>query len=131
MKLTTITVFFAILSCLAIWHTLLRLKREHIGLRFALVWIIMWVVIGITSLFPSLLDYFSALAMMQSRMFFLLVVSIFVLFALVFFLMSNLEVTKRNQAKIIQTLAITNYKLDELARSETASSPKPQGDEQA
>ena len=114
MKVTTITLLFFTVSCVAITRIVLDIKREAIGFRSSLVWIALWVGIGIFSLFPSALNYAMRLAQMQNRMFFILVVAVFILFALVFNLTSRLDKMERNIAELVQQLAMVNYKLENI-----------------
>jgi hypothetical protein len=45
---------------------------------------------------------------MESRMFFLLVVAVFILFALLFNLVSRMDTMERNIAKIVREIALIN-----------------------
>jgi len=58
------------------------------------------------------------LAQMKSRMFFILVAAVFILFALVFNLTSKLDRMERNIAKIIQELAILDHRLGNTQKDE-------------
>jgi hypothetical protein len=100
--------------CRTIW----RVKRETIGIRSATVWLIMWGGIGFFSLFPGLLNAAMRVAQMENRMFFILILSIFILFALSFGLSSRLEKMQRDLAKVIQELAMLNYKLENRNKDE-------------
>jgi hypothetical protein len=97
MKITTLTVLFLFLSCLAIWRIALNLKRESIGIRSALIWIALWLSIGVFAIFPNLLNTAMRLAQMESRIFFILVLAVFILFALVFNLVSRMDTMQRNR----------------------------------
>lgn len=116
MKITTTTIIFLGVSCFQIGWTLLQLKKEIIGIRSGLVWIIIWVAIGFGSIFPSTVDIFMKFAMMENRMFFILILSVFVLFAIVFNTVSKVERNERNTAKIVQEIALIRYQLEEKAK---------------
>ena len=110
MKITTITILFALIAIIETWRTFYRLKKDLIGLRSALVWVLMWLAIFVFSLFPQLLDQLMRVAQMQNRMFFLLVIAVFILYALVFNLTSRLDNMRRDLSKAIQALSLLGYK---------------------
>jgi hypothetical protein len=118
MKITPITLFLMFFSVSMIILILSRMKRETIGLRSSLVWILLWSSIGFFSLFPDLLNWATRLAQMEFRIFFVLLVAIFVLFALVFNLSTKLDQMQRNWEKLVQELALTNYKIDKNKEKE-------------
>ncbi len=111
MKITSITIFFAIVSLLLICFTLSSLKKEKMGIRSGFVWIIMWLSIGFFSLFPSLLDKAMQLAQMENRMFFILLIAIFILFSLVFNMATRIDKMERNIARLVQTITIKEYEI--------------------
>ncbi len=111
MKLTTITVLFALVAFFEIWRAVIRVRRETMGIRSALVWVFMWSCIGVFSFFPDLLDAAMRLAQMEKRMFFILILAVFVLFAFVFNLVSRMDRLERNMSRLIQEIAMLNYKL--------------------
>ncbi len=115
MKITTITIIFALVAVAEIVRTVIRVKREAIGIRSALVWLLMWAGIGFFSLFPGLLNAAMHLAQMENRMFFIMVVSLFILFAIIFNLNSRLDKIQRNVSKLVQEIAILNYKVEDLS----------------
>ena len=112
MKITTLTILFFVVSCFAVWRILLNLKRESIGIRSALIWIIVWLSIGVFGIFPNLLNYAMRAAQMESRIFFILVIAVFILFALVFNLVSRIDTMQRNLSKLVQEISFINAKLD-------------------
>ena len=116
MKITTLTVLFLLLSCLAIWRIVLNLKRESIGIRSALIWIVLWLSIGVFAIFPDLLNSAMRLAQMESRIFFILVMAVFILFALVFDLVSRMDTMQRNMSKLVQEIALINSKIEEPSK---------------
>jgi hypothetical protein len=120
MKITTVTLLFVLFSIFEICRTVWSVKKETIGIRSAAIWLIMWASIGFFSLFPGLLNAAMRAAQMESRMFFITIISIFVLFALNFGLSSRLEKLQRDIAKAMQEIAMLNYKID----SEKQRKPK-------
>jgi len=112
MKITSITLLFTLFSVVAIIYTLISLKRDTIGIRSALIWLLLWTGIGFFSLFPSLIDTIMRLAQMEVRMFFILTMAVFILFALIFNMGSKMEKMQRTSARLIQEIAILKNKLE-------------------
>lgn len=112
MKITSISLLFSFLSLSAIVYTLNNLKKESMGIRSAIVWLLLWIAIGFFILFPSLLDSAMRLAQMENRMFFILIVAVFILFALVFNLSSKIDKLQRSLGKLVQEIAIMNYRME-------------------
>ena len=111
-KITSITILFAAVSTISVWYTILRIRRDTIGIRSALIWISMWLGIGFFSMFPHLLNPLMRLTQMQNRMFFILIAAVFMLFALVFNLSSKLEKMQRTSSRLIQEMALLRYTID-------------------
>ena len=88
------------------------MRREVTGLRSGLTWISLWIGIGFFSLFPGLLNSAMRLAQMENRMFFILLLAVFILFAIVFNLSSRLEKMQKNFAKIVRETSLINYKIE-------------------
>lgn len=118
MKITHMTLFLAFFSVSMIVFILSRIKRETMGLRSSLIWILLWFSVGFFSLFPKLLNWMTRLAQMELRIFFVLLIAVFVLFALVFNLSTKLDQMQRNWEKLVQELALTNYKIDKIKKNE-------------
>ncbi len=112
MKITSITLIFTLLSVLAIFYTLKSLKKDLMGIRSALVWLFLWIGIGFFSLFPSRLNSIMHFAQMEVRMFFILVVAVFILFALNFNLNSKMEKMQRTSSRLVQELAIIKAQIE-------------------
>ena len=111
--LTTITILFVAIAVFELCRTLYRLKKDSIGIRSALVWTIMWLAILVFSIFPSLLDNLMYVAQMQNRIFFLLIVAVFILYAIVFNLSTRLDEMRRDLSKTVQRLGLLDYKADD------------------
>jgi len=118
MKITSISIIFFIIACFSMWRTIVKIKKETIGMRSGILWIVMWAGVGFFSLFPELLDIAVRLAQMKIRIVFILLVTVFILFALVFDYASRMDSMQRNIVKLAREIAIINYKLEkeELAK---------------
>ncbi len=128
MKTSTYSIFFAVLSIIAIYLILTRLKKDNMGIRSALIWMILWFGIGFFSLFPELLNMAMRFAQMENRMFFILVSAVFILFALVFNLNARMDKMQRDIARLVQELSILNYKIDAGATNKPANRKEEAGE---
>ena len=117
MKITSVTIIFFLFSCLVIWWIVRKFKKERVSIRYTILWIAIWAIIGIASIFPSGIDYFMKLAQMENRMFFILVIAAFILFDLVFVLNSKIEKMQRDNIKTLQEMAILKYIIKNCRRS--------------
>jgi len=122
MKITTFTVFLFAVSMLGAWRTLNKFQKELIGIRATMMWTGMWLIIGIGAIFPSIMGYFSKLAMMQNRMFFIMLVALLALFAMVFSLHSEKDALNRKLARLVQQVAMLEYKIKKGDNAEDSSS---------
>ncbi|HDQ41911.1 MAG TPA: DUF2304 domain-containing protein [Desulfonatronum sp.] len=111
MKITLVTVAFFLLSMAAIWHTVQQLRRDQVGIRYAVMWISMWLVIGVTSLFPDLLNILAQAAGMH-RIFFIIIITLFLLIALIFNLMSRINTLEVRQARLVRALSLLQHRID-------------------
>ncbi len=84
------------------------------GIRSAIVWLLLWASIGFFSLFPNLLDPLMQLAMMKNRMFFILVVAIVIIYTLIFNLSSQMDKVRRTSARLIQEVSLLKHQLENL-----------------
>lgn len=112
MKLTSVTLFFAVFSLCMIFNIARRVKQERTGIRSALVWFILWGAIGFFSLFPGLLNWATRFAQMESRIIFILLLAVFVLFAFMFSVTTRLDRQQRNIEKLVQEIALANFRID-------------------
>jgi len=113
MKITIIAVMFFIFSCIAICRTIINLKKEKIGYRSGLIWITIWGGICFFSVFPNFLNIAMELVKMNSRMFFVLIMAVFILYAVVFNQASYIDNMNRNIRKLAREIAILNFKIEE------------------
>jgi hypothetical protein len=112
MKITSVTLFFAVFALGMIFNIALRVKQERTGIRSALIWFFLWVFIGFFSLFPELLNWATRFAQMESRIIFVLLLAVFVLFAFMFSVTTRLDRMQRNIEKLVQEIALTNFKVE-------------------
>lgn len=116
MKITTASILFALVALVQVVRIVLQVRQDRLGIRSGLIWVLMWGGVGIGSLFPSIMDLLMRFAMMENRMFFILIIAVFVLFALVFDLVSRIEKSERNIAKLVQEIALLRFRLEEAKK---------------
>lgn len=119
MKITIIRMLVFLASCLSIWFTLRKYRENALGFRSTLVWVILFFAIAVSSIFPEVPDSVSPVVGMKNRMFFVLLVGILVLYALLFNVTSRLDKIERSMRKLVQDRA-----LDRLT-SESAKNEDP------
>ncbi len=122
MKITPVTLFLVFFSVSMILLVLSRIKKDAIGLRSALVWILIMAGIGVFSLFPGLLDWAIRFSRMKERMIFVLLTAVFILLAFIFNLSTRHDRMQRDLSKIIQELALINYRLEKKEKKKTDGS---------
>lgn len=113
MKLTSITLLFAVFSLGMMYLIALRVKQERTGIRSAVVWFSLWFSIGFFSLFPELLNWAARFAQMESRIIFVLLFAVFVLFAFMFSVTTRLDRQQRQIEKLVQEIALANFALEQ------------------
>ncbi|MGQ9655310.1 MAG: DUF2304 domain-containing protein [Thermodesulfobacteriota bacterium] len=116
MKITTASIVFSLVAFVQVLRIVYQVRQDRLGIRSGLIWVLMWGGGGIGSLFPSTMDVLMRFAMMENRMFFILIIAVFVLFALVFDLVSRIEKSERNIAKLVQEIALLRFRLDEAKK---------------
>jgi len=119
MKITAITILFSIVSCIAIYRTIKNLKNEKVGYRSGLLWIAIWGGILIFGIFPDYLNIAMKLVKMNNRMIFILIIAVFILYAIVFNQASHIDNMNRNIRKLVREIAILNYQLLEKNKDES------------
>ena len=117
MKITAFTIFLFMVSFFSIWRILVGLKRDTIGIRSAVIWIVVWFGISFFSIFPQVAEVVMKLTPMKNRMFFILLLGVLVLFALLFHLDSRLDVIRREIAKLTRNLAILDFEVRNIKES--------------
>jgi hypothetical protein len=126
MKFSSITILFFVVSCFSIWRILLRIKRETIGIRSGVIWILLWAGIGLFSIFPELLNTAMRMAQMKNRMFFILVLAVFILFALLSNLASRMDNIQRSIRKMAREIARIDFAMQSKDKSDNKEEDQPQ-----
>jgi len=106
MRITVIRMLVFLASCVSIWFTLRKFKENTLGFRSMLVWVILFFAIAVSSIFPEVPDSVSPIMGMKNRMFFVLLVGMLVLYALLFNVTSRLDKIERNIRKLVQDRAL-------------------------
>jgi hypothetical protein len=131
MKITAFTVIICVFASIGLFRVLQRVARDGMALRSALVWIVTWLCLAVFSIFPDLLNEMVAAAGMENRLFFVLIIAVMALGALVFNLTSRIDRMHRDVGLVLRELAIANYRIDTLKgerdRVDTAASVAPSG----
>lgn len=127
----SISLVIALVCVVAAGMSLVYLRRGRIALKPTLFWLLLWFAIGFFALFPSVLDYFLTLAMMENRMVFLFVISIFSLFLMMYFLFAAQKKTDRTVAKLVQEVALLNFRLDQESGGLNSTPEAPGRQDQA
>ena len=94
------------------------------GIRTAFLWIFLWACIGFFALFPAALDGLTRAANMQLRIFFVLVIAVAALFALVFSLMSKIDKLTHDLARAQQEISLVGYRLEQALKKANSGGPR-------
>jgi len=114
MKLTAFTIIICIFAIVGLVRLLQRVAQDGMALRSASIWIITWSSLAVFSIFPDLLNELVAAAGMEDRLFFVLIIGVMGLTAIVFNLASRMDRMNRDIGLVIRELAIANYRVDKL-----------------
>lgn len=109
-----------IIAILRVWYLF---KKEKTTIKNAIFWTVMWIIVGIGILVPSSIDLAMKIFRMENRLFFISIFGILILLIIVYNLSISQKKSERIVAKLVQEMAILNYKLDENIN------PKEQDDE--
>ena len=109
-----------ILAILRIWYLF---KNEKTTIKNAIFWTLLWIIVGIGILVPNSIDLAMKIFRMENRLFFISIFGILFLLIIVYSLSISQKKTERIMAKLVQEMAILNYKLDKKIN------PKKQSDE--
>ncbi|MFP4041083.1 MAG: DUF2304 domain-containing protein, partial [Desulfosudaceae bacterium] len=85
-----------------------------------MIWIAIWGSICVFGIFPDVLNVAMGLVQMQNRMFFILIIAVFILFALVFNQATQLDNMDRNIRRLVREVALLNYKLENKDKDEAS-----------
>ena len=116
MKITPITILLSLGALFFLYLTIKSALRNKIGVRTACLWLVMWLSVAFFSIFPSMLDGLMSAAGMMQRVFFILIVAVIALLAMVFHLMSKLDQLKHDLARTIQEVSLLSYKIEQAER---------------
>ncbi len=103
-----------ILSIIAIYFTFNLYRKNQLSTRMLFLWMVLWVSMGIFSVFPGWLDYIRAIIEMKNRLAFLFVFSIVMLFVMSFYFSSKLDMAQNKIMKLTQELSLLRYELEQL-----------------
>ena len=104
-----IILFSGFLAILRIWSLF---KKEKTTIKNAILWTILWIIIGIGVLVPSSVELVMKAVKMENRLFFISIMGIFIILIIVYALSINQKKTERTVSKLIQEISILNYKFD-------------------
>jgi hypothetical protein len=127
MKITPLTIIICIFASVGLVRLLQRVARDGIALRSASIWIITWTSLALFSIFPDLLNELVAAAGMENRLFFVLIIAVMALTAIVFNLTSRMDRLNRDIGLVIRELAIANYRVDKMKPDSPGASERSSG----
>jgi len=104
------------ISILAIINTIWMFKKDKFSTRLFLMWLFVWSAIGIFAFFPSFFDYLMKLANMGNRTFFITTGAILILYIIIFYVTTHISKMNRKIAKLVQEIAILNYRFEEQTK---------------
>lgn len=119
MGIRFIYVLVALVAVAALFLSVWLFRRNRLSTRVFMMWLVVWLAMGVFAAFPSLLDYLMRLVSMRDRLVFLFMSSIIVLFALVFYLSAVIANTSRRLDKLTQQIALLIYRLKEGENQQT------------
>lgn len=119
----TVFVIVFIIGLLAIFRIWYFFKNERTTIKNAIFWTVLWIIVGIGILVPNSINLVMKIFMMENRLFFISIVGILIILVIVYDLSLSQKRTERIVAKLVQEMAILNYKLDKNIN------PKEQDDE--
>jgi len=121
-----VNVVVCIIALLAVIYTVRLFAKNRSTVRSTMLWVMIWLAIGVFGLFPHLLDSIMVHAAMRDRLFFVVLVAVLILYA--FSLRQSIEVAahKRRLHRVAQALAVLRYEMEYGTgggRSEQRASP--------
>lgn len=125
MRIVNLLVLLFALFAMA--QTLRLFARNRSSMRATALWTVIWGAVGFFGLFPQLLDVIMGWTMMKDRMVFLFIVSILVLYAMMFGQSSQNAALKRQVLRLAQEVAILRLGT-ELAEGDRESGDASRGE---
>jgi len=89
-----------------LWRTFLRFKNEDITGREFLIWLVFWLLVGVTTLVPQKTDVVAQWLGVERGADLLVYISIIVLFFVVFRIIVKLEKMERDITKVVRKTAL-------------------------
>ena len=103
-------------------QTIRSFSHRRRAIRSTILWLSIWLCIGVFGLFPHLVDLLMYSTMMTNRMYFLFVISILILYAFNFRQGSQNNDLARRLDRLTQEIAILQYQLKNAENSKGKSS---------
>jgi len=116
MKLNLFTLLLLTLSVIQIVRMLRNASRGTIGLRSALVIVCIWASVGVVAIYPDLLNVLSAMAGLENRLFFAILIAIVLILQLTFRMMARMERMQRAIDRLTQETAVISYTQERISR---------------
>ncbi len=111
MRAINIAIF--VLSLLAAFQTLRLFARDRSSIRVTVLWLAIWLLIGVFGLFPQLIDQLLVLAMMGKRKSFFFLVSILILYALGFHQSVQGDQLRLDLKRMAQEISVLRHQLEQ------------------
>lgn len=118
MNIRPVTVILAVFSVVAIFFSFKLFRKNKLGYQSFLLWLLVWLLMGIFSLFPKPLDLLTGFLSMGERLVFLFVFSIVILFVFVLYLFVRVTEVTRKVTRLVQEIGILRYKLEKAENVE-------------
>lgn len=116
MKLNLFTLLLLALSVIQIVRMLRHASRGSIGLRSALVIVCIWAAVGVVAVYPDLLNVLSAMAGLENRLFFAILIAIVLILQLTFRMMARMERMQRAIDRLTQEAAVISFTQERVSQ---------------
>jgi len=115
-----------ILSILIIVFSIIFFKKDKISIKGFVFWIIFSICVGVVSILPGILDSLLKLFFInpEARGFSVLTIAIFIIFIIIYNQSISQKKIQRAVAKLVQEMAILNYKFDKNIDSKEKNNEK-------
>ena len=111
MSLNPLNLAMSLVAIVIMTTTVHRLRRRDVSLRASLLWLVVWLGVIVTALFPVWVDVIIALTGWGVRVNVILVLAVVALIASMTQLHARLERIERNVARNVQEMALHDYRL--------------------
>ena len=119
MTLTTYQIVAPLISLIALlyaWSLVLRQKKT---IWEGTLWTVFWAAIAVIAIFPSILDYLTAVMGFKNRENAVLITFLGILSFIVFYLIVRVEELEQRQTRIVRSAALREAGMQEKAKQET------------